>query len=300
MANVVNRPALSGPQLPTPVYNSLAEPADGGPTLSDSTIQAPVLSSSPPSNPSPYSPLPNDQNSLPALRVSAQPPAFPVPPNTQPLLAKPIAVAVNVSQRMSSEETLTRNVRIAVYVHLGLSMLMLVLSVVDLCLHKWVEYCGTRISLSAAYPSGDSLKDFKNQYCSAAEVNAQCGDICGNLKRLMLAGQVMGSFGGFALVLSFLAVLGIGYLRWGTQHHWCRVLLRILYPFAATCWLVGTMVYVGLYIYIHDDTSDSSTGFGLQLAISLMMVQIIICVLGNIVVTYLCAQGPPTRTQSRT
>jgi len=295
MSNEINRQASSGVQLPEPVTSSMAESADEGPALQIPTAD----SSRPSSNPNAYPAwISNDPGSM---SSPALPPAFLVPPQAQPLLPKPIVVAPNVSQANFSEQRLTRGVKISVYVHLGLSMAIIVLSVVDLNLHNWVQYCGPRVSLMNTYSDdkSQSLRDVKNVYCSANVVNLECGDVCGNLKRLIIAGQVMLSCGVVALVLSCLTIMGILYVIWCPIRHWCGKLLRGAYVSAALLWIVGTMAYVGLYIYIHDNTSDSSTGPGLQMAIALMFIQIINMIFGNIMVNYTCSRKDPSRMSSR-
>lgn len=114
----------------------------------------------------------------------------------------------------------------------------------------------------------------------------------------MVAGQVMSSLGGFAILLTFLSIPGAAYLMWGIQHRWTRVVMRLILSLAAASWIAGTMVYVGLYTYIHDSTSDSNMGPGLVLAIIISFLQFINLILGLFLVSYLSEQGLQSRSQS--
>jgi hypothetical protein len=114
----------------------------------------------------------------------------------------------------------------------------------------------------------------------------------------MIGGQVMASLGGFAIALTFLSIFGAASLMWCIQHRWMRVVMRLVLALATSSWITGTMVYVGLYAYIHDNTSDSSMGPGLMLAIILSFLQSINLIMGLFLVSYLSEQGIHSRSQS--
>ena len=241
----------------------------------------------------------------PAFYPSAQPPSIPIhPQHTDPLLPKittSIAAALKASSKRSSKGTLTKNMKISGYIYMGLSGCVVILSILDLCLHFWVRYCGPRIGMANAYNGDQSktLRDAKNEYCGVAKAESvTCGDICSNFQRLMIAGQVMASLGAFAIVLTFLSLLGAAYLMWGIQHRWMRVVMRLILALATSSWIAGTMVYVGLYAYIHDNTLDSSIGPGLLLAIVLSFLQSINLIMGLFLVSYLSEQGLQSRSQT--
>jgi uncharacterized membrane protein len=111
----------------------------------------------------------------------------------------------------------------------------------------------------------------------------------------MIAGQVMTGLGVITIFLTSLSIFGMAYLMWGTQHRWLRFTMRTMLVAAALFWIVGSFVYGSIYAAIHDNTSDSSMGPGLMLAIVLSVLQLILVIIGLSLMFYLNEQGNKSR-----
>jgi hypothetical protein len=62
----------------------------------------------------------------------------------------------DISSKRSSKGTPPKSLKIPGFIYMGLSVCVVILSILDLCLHFWVRYCGPRIGTYEAYSRGQS------------------------------------------------------------------------------------------------------------------------------------------------
>ena len=90
-----------------------------------------------------------------------------------------------------------------------------------------------------------------------------------------------------ATIATGLCILRMLLLLWRPRR-WCKGLfMRIGLVVAMAMWVFGTCVYVGYYASISDNSSDTSMGPGLGLAIAVSVLQIVNCGVGNLAVSKL-------------
>lgn len=65
------------------------------------------------------------------------------------------------------------------------------------------------------------------------------------------------------------------------------LIVRIAVCVTAFIWAVGTLVYLGYFIDVENDATDSNIGLGLLLALAIAILQLINCILGSAAVTRL-------------
>ena len=176
-------------------------------------------------------------------------------------------------------------------VFIGLSIVVVILSIVCLCVHEWVHYCYYRISLTDAYYEqySGSLSDLKRVYCddfSSIDFGS-CGDMCTNFEDLYSGGKSMRGLGIAATISTGVSILRM-FLLIIRPRRWCRgLIMRLSLLFATMMWLAGTIIYIGIYAAVHSDASKSKIGPGLSLAIAIAVILMVNCVLGNVVVSKL-------------
>lgn len=238
----------------------------------------------------PYYAAPNypaQPNPYPVLQPYAQPNSYPQPYGG--LQPAPVIYPGQPVQGYANRPR-THQEKLPAYIYMILALIIIVLSIIALESHEWVDYCDLDISLTRAYSDGDSmsLSSLKNDVCDFSfPSTSACGDICSNLKKLISAGNVMRGIGITSIISSALSILRM-VLMLVRQRSCCKGLfMRISLVVAMALWVLGTFVYVGNYGSINNGASKSSFGPGLGLAIAICVLQVFKCVLGNIAISKL-------------
>ena len=171
---------------------------------------------------------------------------------------------------------------------------IVVLSVVDLSLSNWIDYCADDAGLQSFTHQGRS-----SSY-SAMQLNCQyynisstivCGDFCANLRRLKTAGIVMLTFSCVSLFFLGLVLLSIAVLvfrlKYSKEEPNTTLLVRLLRGFLCTStvlWTAGTVVYIYYVSLVNSDYSETELEGAADLAIALACMQIANMFFGNCVV----------------
>jgi hypothetical protein len=160
-----------------------------------------------------------------------------------------------------------------------------VIGIVDLSLHTWIRYCGTRFGLKGAYGSLDlSFSDIKD-LCDIFEVSdTSCGNYCSNIDYMNDVGVIMQVLGAFAIVLTAVSAAFVILLLFFSKQFIPKVAKSIL-PIGMGLWVLGTLICIALYVVVTVDASGEASpqgGFGLAIVTALLHVAC--CVLGYWVV----------------
>jgi hypothetical protein len=171
-----------------------------------------------------------------------------------------------------------------------LAAVIIMLSAVDLELHYWIRLCGGNVSLTDIYwlNYNGGLSQVRELYCGLWGAPSDCGNMCDNLQKLKSSGQVMQGMGITATVCTGVCFLLILLLL--LRPHLTKrigLIVRIAVYVTAFIWAVGTFVYLGYFIDVGNDATDSNIGLGLLLALAIAILQLINCILGNAAVTRL-------------
>lgn len=172
-------------------------------------------------------------------------------------------------------------------IYVVLALILLILTIVNLALSDWYEYCFWKFGLVSSElidsDSGASKKDtigaVKDAICGSEEAgyNYICPGVCDNLKGFRDGGAVMIFFS----VLTLLALLGSGALHvlaiigrsWKSKLFWAWINLPVV------VWLLGIIIY-GIVSNIGsiDDTKGEASNVevkgGVGLCIFLVLLQI--------------------------
>lgn len=176
-------------------------------------------------------------------------------------------------------------------IYVVLAFILLVLTIVNLALSNWYNYCFWKFGLVSTElidsDSGASKKDTINSVhkdiCGSEEeaYNYLCPGVCDNLKNFRDGGAVMVFFGTLTLVALLatgaLHVLSIIGRTWKSRFYWVWIQL----PMAI--WLLGTIIY-GIVANIGsiDDTrgqaDDVEVKGGVGLCIFMVLLQVAVTV----------------------
>jgi len=136
-------------------------------------------------------------------------------------------------------------------IYVVLALILLILTIVNLALNDWYEYCFWKFGLVSAEPIdsdlGASKKDtigaVKDAICGSDEdgYDSFCPGVCGNLKGFRDGGAVMIFFSVLALITTLgsgaLHVLAIIGRSWKSKLYWVWINLPL------GVWLLGTIIY---------------------------------------------------------
>jgi len=182
-------------------------------------------------------------------------------------------------QESGSSVPTTQRENLPSYIFLVLAAFALALSAVDLGLNYWVVSCGTWLSLQNVVEGGSStsISDIINGDCYY-----WCDHFCDDLKDFRSAGRVMLAFGIISMLLTGLAVVRFMMLLMHYPMCLRGYIVRGAMIGGAATWALGTIVYGGLYGKVHNKHKDSLTGPGLQLAIFIAVLQLVMCTIGMV------------------
>lgn len=201
-----------------------------------------------------------------------------------PVLPSPVAQPANYSNR----RRLTASKQPAIF-FIALTVVILALSVASLVLREWVDLCSIEVGLTDGSFSGQhvSLNTLKDAFCSYPIEDFMCGNLCSDLKDLILAGKVMRGLGIAATVFTGLALFNMALLLLRPERLFRRYLLRIVLLASMISWEIGAFLYVGYYVRISENSLYKTVGPGLGIAISVAVLHLINCVLGNLAISRL-------------
>lgn len=248
----------------------------------------------------PYYPVPDYPATQPYGGLQAQPNPYPslqpygglqpaYPPQAAPM-SPPVIYADRPAEGFVDRPS-TQQKKFPAYLFICLSVIIIVLSAIALELHEWMHSCESRISLTRVYADGfdKSLKSTKDLFCNSDYFYTpkKCGSVCSNLKDALTGGKTMQGLGITACISTALCILRMVLLLLSPRRCCKGLFLRIGMVLAAVFWVLGTLVYVGLYAKVRDNSSDSGVGPGLGLAIAVAVLQLINCGIGNLAVSKL-------------
>lgn len=172
------------------------------------------------------------------------------------------------------------------YIFLVLAAFVLAFSAVNLSLNYWVYYCGTWLSLEDIVSGGysDSISHTIKDICDYPSYYLSCDHLCGNLKDFRTAGRVMLAFGIISMVLTGLAVMRFMMLLMHYSLCLQGWIVRGAMIGGTFAWVLGTIVYGGMYGKVHNEDKESITGPGLELAIAIAVLQLVMCAIGMVAV----------------
>lgn len=210
------------------------------------------------------------------------------PAQAAPLLSPPFAIYAGQPIGEPSGQFRVQNSKALAYIYMIFSIIIILLSAVDLELHYWVFICGADISLTDMYwfDISISLSEAKDFYCGLSEPMDFCGNLCNTLKDFETSGQVMRGMGIAGVVCTsvcFLIVLLLVIRRCTNQR--VRLIVRIAVVVTTVLWLVGSLVYFGYALDYGNGQAGSVIGPGVILALVITVLQLINCVLGNAAIT---------------
>jgi len=231
----------------------------------------------------PYSDLQTQPNLYPSLQpYGGLQPDY--PPQAAPMLTRPAVYSDQLVVIRPREKT-------AAYIFLILAVITILLSSLDIELHYWVLLCGANISLTHVYFSNinGSISHMKSLFCSKSLFpDEQCGSMCNYTQDLQKAGNITQGMGITATVCTGICLLLMLLLLLRPSGHRLKgVIVRVAVIVTAAVWTVGAVVYLGYFVHVMSEESNSNVGFGLVLAMIIIVLQAINCVLGNRAVTKL-------------
>jgi len=171
------------------------------------------------------------------------------------------------------------------------AVIIIVLSVIDIELNFWIYLCGANIGLThiTYLVFTGSISEAKDFFCgNSSNLFELCSGMCSNLQHLQTAGSVTQGMSITAIVCTGICILLMLLLLLRPSGHRLKgVIVRVAVITTAVVWIVGAVVYVGYYVNVANNTSDSSWSIGLVLAMVIIVLQVINCMLGNKAVTKL-------------
>lgn len=170
------------------------------------------------------------------------------------------------------------------YIFLVLAAFVLAFSAVDLSLNYWVYYCGTWVSLVDIVSGGysNSLTSTINDICDFPSYYLSCDHLCGNLKDFRSAGGVMLAFGIISMISTCVAAVRFMMLLMRYPMYFKGLILKVTMVIGTVAWILGTIVYGGIYGTVHHEDKESITGPGLELAIAIAVLQLVMCFIGMV------------------
>lgn len=227
-----------------------------------------------------------------------QAPALPSPPlqsygGLQPQYGSPASLPSSPYVQYADQPAAYSGIRPSktfAYVYMILAAIIISLSAVDLELHYWIRLCGGNVSLTDIYwlNYSGSLGHVEELYCDLYNAPSDCGNMCANLRNLKTAGQVTQGIGITATVCTGICLLLVLLLLLRPNlPKRLGIFVRIAVYVTAMIWAVGTFAYLGYYIDVGSDASDSNIGLGLLLALAITVLQVINSLLGNMAVARL-------------
>jgi len=193
------------------------------------------------------------------------------------------------SQRANQAGPLTSKEKVPLFAYICLVVSVELIGIVDLALHSWIRYCEVRFGLKEIYSDdfedenlGDLVSDCVSGYSSE-----DCGDICSNLKHLRDAGNVMEWLGALAIVFTGISAICMIVLAFSHKRI-IAILTKILLPMGMVMWVIGTVVYIGLFAEVSNNASNKTAmQQGLGLAIANAALHVVTCLLGYMAVSRL-------------
>lgn len=117
---------------------------------------------------------------------------------------------------------------------------------------------------------------------SVSNTSGVCDLSCGNLELLQRAGQVMLAFGLSCIIVTALILLRLGLLFLFRFVLLRGLVVKIAIWVAAGMWLLGTGVYLIIFVSVRVNTDEVEVGAGLGLAMAVAVMHGISCVLGAV------------------
>ena len=166
------------------------------------------------------------------------------------------------------------------YIFLVLAAFVRAFSAVNLSLN----YCGAWVSLEDIVSGGysNSITHSINIVCDYPSYYSTCDHLCGNLKDFRSAGRVMLAFGIISMVLTCVAAVRFMMLLMRYPMYFKGLILKVAMVGGTAMWILGTIVYGGIYGTVHNEDKDSITGPGLELAIAIAVLQLVMCFIGMV------------------
>lgn len=170
------------------------------------------------------------------------------------------------------------------YIFLVLAAFVLAFSAVNLSLNYWVYYCGNWLSLEDMVSGGysTSLTNTINDICDFPSYYLSCDHLCDHLKDFRAAGRAMLAFGIISMVLTCIAAVRFMMLLMRYPMYFKGIILKVAMIGGTATWILGTIVYGGIYGTVHNDDKESITGPGLELAIAIAVLQLVMCFIGMV------------------